>query len=272
MLSRLRRYRTACRANLARRAAISARRCHRRAATRRAARPARTAWACWSRTANRATSADNRVFITHNSIPGTRAGQADSSLFRGRPRGRLRGTTTPCTTSSPPQTPHGSRRARASARHRDRSGQLRHSALAASTAAGDSAKNRSGSSVVQQGSNTGSGSASCPGRSEVADTCGHFRARSRWSEKTERPRIPDGFRGLDGVGLTIRPAPLEEGEPCCGRQRAQLHPGSWRSAREESPGLHWRRAGRRAAPDLWASASSTSWPLTGGGRSPLIAR
>ena len=43
--------------------------------------------------------------------------QAATSVFRGRPRGRLRGTTSPRRNSSPPQTPHGSRRSRAPEKH-----------------------------------------------------------------------------------------------------------------------------------------------------------
>src|SRR3954449_606348 len=94
------------------------------------------------------------------------------SFLRGRPRGRLRGTTTPATTSSPPHTPHGSRRASASERHLVRSGQERQRALAVSTSAGDSAKNRSGSSV--QHGRTASGSGDAVGRSESANTGGHL--------------------------------------------------------------------------------------------------
>ena len=42
---------------------------------------------------------------------------APTGYFRGRPRGRLRATTTPPMNSSPPQTPQGSRRSSAPARH-----------------------------------------------------------------------------------------------------------------------------------------------------------
>ena len=42
---------------------------------------------------------------------------AATSVLRGRPRGRLRATISPWTKSSPPQTPHGSRRWRAPERH-----------------------------------------------------------------------------------------------------------------------------------------------------------
>ncbi len=72
-------------------------------------------------------------------------------VLRGRPRGRLRGTTAPVTTSSPPQTPQGSQRSRAATRQAWRRGQSRQTAFAASTSSGDSAKNRSGS-TSQQGS------------------------------------------------------------------------------------------------------------------------
>ena len=75
------------------------------------------------------------------------AGQAATSCFRGRPRGRLRGTISPRRNSSPPQTPQGSRRSSAPVRHAMRAGQPRHRSLAHSTSSGDSAKNRSGSSV-----------------------------------------------------------------------------------------------------------------------------
>src|SRR3954469_23347044 len=95
-----------------------------------------------------------------------------TSVLRGRPRGRFRGTTTPWTTSSPPQTPHGSRRSRASERQRARSGHETQRALAASTSAGDSAKNRSGSSVQHGSTVSRSGDAS--GRSESANTGCHL--------------------------------------------------------------------------------------------------
>ena len=81
--------------------------------------------------------------------PAAGANGSASGYFRGRPRGRLRATTTPPTNSSPPQTPQGSRRSSAPARHASRIGQSRHSALASSTSAGDSAKNSSGSASRQ---------------------------------------------------------------------------------------------------------------------------
>ena len=62
-------------------------------------------------------------------MPRAAAGQAATSSFRGRPRGRLRGTISPRRNSSPPQTPHGSRRSSAPARHAIRAGQPRHSVL-----------------------------------------------------------------------------------------------------------------------------------------------
>ena len=46
----------------------------------------------------------------------TSVATSGSGCFRGRPRGRFRATTTPLMNSSPPQTPHGSRRSRAPAR------------------------------------------------------------------------------------------------------------------------------------------------------------
>jgi predicted unusual protein kinase regulating ubiquinone biosynthesis (AarF/ABC1/UbiB family) len=73
------------------------------------------------------------------------AAHARTSLLRGRPRGRFRGTTTPCTNSSPPQTPHGSRRSTAPWRQASRTGQVVHRDLAYSTSAGVSAKKTSGS-------------------------------------------------------------------------------------------------------------------------------
>src|SRR3954447_17491378 len=72
-----------------------------------------------------------------------------TGFLRGRPRGRLRATTTPPMNSSPPQTPQGSRRSSAPARHSLRIGQSTHSAFAVSTSAGDSAKNSSGSASRQ---------------------------------------------------------------------------------------------------------------------------
>lgn len=72
--------------------------------------------------------------------------QAATSSLRGRPRARLRGAMSPRKNSSPPQTPQGSRRSAAPARHAARARQPPHSDLASSTSSGDSAKNRSGSS------------------------------------------------------------------------------------------------------------------------------
>src|SRR5919112_5877973 len=90
------------------------------------------------------------------------AAAATWSDLRGRPRGRLRGITTPWRKSSPPQTPHGSRRSRAPSRHSARTGQSRHRALACSTSAGDSA-NHSSASKTRQGSSSSStpAAASC---------------------------------------------------------------------------------------------------------------
>src|SRR5690606_14833452 len=78
---------------------------------------------------------------------------AVTGFLRGRPRGRFRATTTPWTNSSPPQTPHGSRRSLAPARQASTSGQVRQRDLAYSTSAGDSAKKTSGS-YERQGTGT----------------------------------------------------------------------------------------------------------------------
>src|SRR5215469_11906724 len=74
--------------------------------------------------------------------------------------------------SSPPHTPHGSWRSRAPARQAILAAHPRHMALAVSTSCGDSAKNRSGSSV--QGSTdpvraTGTMARAAPGE---ATCCG----------------------------------------------------------------------------------------------------
>jgi hypothetical protein len=53
----------------------------------------------------------------------------------GRPRGRFSAMITPWSKISPPQTPHGSARSTAPARHASRSGQVRHDALASSRSA-----------------------------------------------------------------------------------------------------------------------------------------
>src|SRR4029453_15891033 len=63
----------------------------------------------------------------------------------GRPRGRLRGTTAPRSKISPPQTPHGSARSSAPARHSTFSGQPPQRVFATSRSAGTSANHRSGS-------------------------------------------------------------------------------------------------------------------------------
>jgi len=84
---------------------------------------------------------------SRRSRPYLAAGQAATSCFLGRPRGRLRGTISPRRKSSPPHTPQGSLRSIAPARHARRAEQPRHRSLAHSTSSGDSAKNRSGSSV-----------------------------------------------------------------------------------------------------------------------------
>src|SRR5450759_1197382 len=71
--------------------------------------------------------------------------QAATGSLRGRPRGRLRATIAPWTKSSPPQTPHGSARSSALARHSARTGHAPHRALANSTSAGRSANQSSAS-------------------------------------------------------------------------------------------------------------------------------
>ena len=65
--------------------------------------------------------------------------------LRGRPRGRLRLTIEPRSKISPPQTPQGSARSSAAARHWRRIGQLAQSILARSRSAGVSANHKSGS-------------------------------------------------------------------------------------------------------------------------------
>ena len=133
-------------------------------------------------------------------------GQAATSFLRGRPRGRLRGTTIPWTKSSPPQTPHGSCRSIAPERHARRTGQSVHRDLAYSTSAGDSAKNSSGSKD-RQGSNAPSASTS--GVPRVLQDQSRERHgvtsnvvlnwRGFGTGQTKRPRIPDyGVRGLEG--------------------------------------------------------------------------
>src|SRR5699024_2841035 len=94
-------------------------------------------------------------FCGVNSRGARRACQAAATgtgFFRGRPRGRLRATTFPETNSCPPQTPHGSRRSKASAKHCSLTGHSPHTALAVSTSAGASAKNKSG--CKRQGTST----------------------------------------------------------------------------------------------------------------------
>src|SRR5665811_1756397 len=69
--------------------------------------------------------------------------QAATGSLRGRPRGRLRATIDPWTKSSPPQTPHGSSRSSALARHSARTGHAPQRVLASSTSAGRSANQSS---------------------------------------------------------------------------------------------------------------------------------
>src|SRR3984957_10783944 len=80
---------------------------------------------------------------------------SSASSLRGRPRGRFLGTTVPRRSSSPPQTPHGSRRASAPSRQATRILQPWQRAFAASTSAGASAKNNSGSSAHGRSRPTG---------------------------------------------------------------------------------------------------------------------
>ena len=132
------------------------------------------------------------------------ASRATSSL-RGRPRGRLRGTTAPRSKISPPQTPHGSCRSTAPARHSTRSGQSPQSDLASSSSAGESANHRSGSNF-RQGRFASSSTAHVergqrqthrPVTSlsfDLVDRCSDVLRRC----KKLRPRIPVcGFRGLE---------------------------------------------------------------------------
>ena len=71
-----------------------------------------------------------------------------SRYFGGRPRGRFTGTILPFWNSSPPQTPHGSRRATAPCRQVIRTGQARQSALASRMSGISSEKNSSPSRPV----------------------------------------------------------------------------------------------------------------------------
>ena len=74
-------------------------------------------------------------------------GHAATSDLRGAATRPLAGHDDAGEKSSPPQTPHGSRRSRAPARQASRSGQGPQRALAGSTSAGDSANHSSGSST-----------------------------------------------------------------------------------------------------------------------------
>src|SRR5262245_40269013 len=133
-----------------------------------------------------------------------------TSSFRGRPRGRLRGTMAPWSKISPPQTPQGSARSRAPARHSIFSGQPSHRAFATSRSAGASANHRSGS-YWRHGS-----SASSPTLGQGASRASGANARViagsplsglvlvdlvNRAGKTVRPRIP---------GLRV---PRPRGEP-----------------------------------------------------------
>src|SRR3954454_7857118 len=128
-------------------------------------------------------------------------GHAAISFLRGRPRGRLRGTTTPCRTSSPPQTPHGSRREIASARQVERVGQSMQRALARSTSTGDSAKKRSGSTRWQ--GSACSRSASTTAVRDIGSTSLWCRRDGFGSGTTKRPRTLFGCRGLEFAGLVV---------------------------------------------------------------------
>src|SRR3954453_3517988 len=148
---------------------------------------------------------------------------AATSFLRGRPRGRLRGTTTPAMKSCPPHTPHGSRRSSAPARHSARTGQPPHSDLASSTSLGDSAKKSSGSSRRH-----GSCSSTTPApkvgasRTVVLISFSSCRVGGVQLRKSERPRFPGfGFRGLE--------AAVEEGFPYIGGLQA-LVPGKVRTS------------------------------------------
>ncbi|KHF45692.1 hypothetical protein MINT15_09090 [Saccharomonospora viridis] len=76
---------------------------------------------------------------------GVRAVVGTTGCLRGRPRGRFLSTITPFSKISPPQTPHGSRRASAPARHDALTGQSPHRYFARSSSAGASANHRSAS-------------------------------------------------------------------------------------------------------------------------------
>src|SRR4051794_23878496 len=143
------------------------------------------------------------VLSDHSWMSGHGGGSAThaAASLRGRPRGRLRGITTPERNSSPPQTPHGSRRSRAPARHSARTGQSWHSAFASSTSLGDSAKYSSGFSLRH-----GSSASSIVEVSTTLMLICHLlvtlvsKLSVDWFRETQRPRIPwCGFRGLEAA-------------------------------------------------------------------------
>src|SRR5580658_9141698 len=119
-------------------------------------------------------------------------GYAATSVLRGRPRGRLRGTIAPRISNSPPQTPQGSLRSSAPARQASLARHPRHIAFACSTSCGDSAKNSSGFSV--HGRTRRSSVVSCPPTVTsrhciaVITSCSPFSGGpATWSTVTARP-------------------------------------------------------------------------------------
>src|SRR4051812_20749376 len=88
-----------------------------------------------------------------------------ATSLRGRPRGRLRAITAPRSKISPPQTPQGSPRSSAPARHAVRTGQSAQKVLASSSWAGLSANHSSGSSTRHgRGRRVGAGGSGSLGR------------------------------------------------------------------------------------------------------------
>ena len=128
--------------------------------------------------------------------------QAATSHLRGLPLGLLRATTAPDTRSWPPQTPHGSRRSSAPARHSVRTGQVWHKDFASSTSAGDSAKKSSGS-LVRQGrleASVRSLASASMTLSVMLFTSSEF---SSWSDN-EKAAVPSlGIRGLEVPVMTV---------------------------------------------------------------------
>ncbi len=130
-------------------------------------------------------------------------------FFRGRPRGRFRGITTPWRNSSPPQTPQGSRRSSAPSRHMDRTGQSRQSVLANSTSEGDSANHSSGL-LARHGSSSSSTRPATSWRLPSEISCSaapRLRSRTRWSYQSPP---------LDHFESDESPGDKKAADPCVG--------------------------------------------------------